>query len=150
MKKYRHFKGNIYEFICIAIHSETGEKLVIYKDDKGKIFARPYEMFFDEVEHEGKLVPRFESATLNWTKKLRSGRLTIQSGYTANKRKRSHTSNFTRRGGYASLFGKPDVFIIWFPGWESMPVEAPCQVAVVTHYIWKSTSSHSVNGGAPI
>jgi hypothetical protein len=60
MQKYRHFKGNEYEFICIAFHSETDEKLVIYKDDLGNVFARPYDMFFDNVEHEGKIVPRFQ------------------------------------------------------------------------------------------
>jgi len=58
--KYKHFKGNIYEFICIAIHSETEEKLVIYKNEEEQIFARPYEMFFDKVEFNGKLVPRFQ------------------------------------------------------------------------------------------
>jgi hypothetical protein len=60
MKKYRHFKGNEYDFICIAIHSETDEDLVIYRNDEGKTFARPANMFFDEVEYEGKKVPRFE------------------------------------------------------------------------------------------
>lgn len=60
MKKYRHFKGNVYEYIGTAIHSETEEKLVIYKNDKGILFARPYEMFFELVEKEGKKMPRFE------------------------------------------------------------------------------------------
>lgn len=58
-KKYRHYKGGIYELICIAKHTETEEKLVVYKNEKGEEFARPYDMFFEEVEHEGKMVPRF-------------------------------------------------------------------------------------------
>ncbi|MBO8176973.1 MAG: DUF1653 domain-containing protein [Bacillus sp. (in: Bacteria)] len=58
-KKYRHYKGDIYELICIAKHTETEEKLVVYKNEKGEEFARPYDMFFEEVEHEGKMVPRF-------------------------------------------------------------------------------------------
>ncbi|MED3716048.1 DUF1653 domain-containing protein [Geobacillus thermodenitrificans] len=58
-KKYRHYKGGIYELICIAKHTETEEKLVVYKNEKGEKFARPYDMFFEEVEHEGKMVPRF-------------------------------------------------------------------------------------------
>lgn len=59
MKKYRHYKGSIYEFICIAIHSETDEKLVIYKDENNKVFARPYDMFFERVTHNGESVQRF-------------------------------------------------------------------------------------------
>jgi hypothetical protein len=58
-KKYRHYKGGIYELICIAKHTETEEKLVVYKNEKDEEFARPYDMFFEEVEHEGKMVPRF-------------------------------------------------------------------------------------------
>ncbi|WP_199805125.1 DUF1653 domain-containing protein [Fictibacillus sp. FJAT-27399] len=60
VKKYRHYKGAMYEFVCIAIHSETDEKLVVYKNEEGTSFARPYDMFFEEVEVEGKTIPRFQ------------------------------------------------------------------------------------------
>lgn len=50
-KKYKHFKGTIYEVIAIAKHTETLEDLVIYKHDD-KIWARPYDMFNSEVDHE--------------------------------------------------------------------------------------------------
>ena len=37
--KYRHFKGNVYEVVGEAKHSETLECLVLYKDEKGKMKA---------------------------------------------------------------------------------------------------------------
>ena len=59
-KRYKHFKGSEYTVIAVARHSETLEKLVIYKSDKtGDVWARPYDMFTDIVEYDGKLVNRF-------------------------------------------------------------------------------------------
>ena len=51
---YRHFKGNLYRVLAIATHSETDEKLVIYRAlyDEGGIFARPYDMFASQVDRE--------------------------------------------------------------------------------------------------
>ena len=59
--RYRHFKGIEYEVLGISTHSETGEKLVIYMSVDGKetLWARPYDMFIDVVEHDGKTVNRF-------------------------------------------------------------------------------------------
>lgn len=51
---YRHFKGNDYQIIDIAIHSETRELYVVYKAlyGEGKTFIRPLDMFMSEVDHE--------------------------------------------------------------------------------------------------
>lgn len=48
--KYRHFKGNEYELLAIARHSETMEELVIYKSLKdGEVWARPKSMFIGKA-----------------------------------------------------------------------------------------------------
>lgn len=64
--KYKHYKGGLYEVLFDAIHTETEERLVIYKSLKdGQIWARPYEMFFENVEYKGKIMPRFEKIKEN-------------------------------------------------------------------------------------
>ncbi|MEG1862689.1 MAG: DUF1653 domain-containing protein [Oscillospiraceae bacterium] len=59
---YRHFKGNEYELLYIAKHSETLEDMVVYKAlyGEGGIWVRPAEMFFEEITRDGKTFPRFQ------------------------------------------------------------------------------------------
>ena len=60
--KYRHFKGNEYEVIGFAKHSETEEKLVLYKSlsNPDEVWARPYDMFKEIIVRDGKQIRRFE------------------------------------------------------------------------------------------
>ncbi len=60
--KYRHFKGNEYEVIAVAKHSETTEDMVVYKAlyGEGGLWVRPASMWNETVERDGKLFKRFE------------------------------------------------------------------------------------------
>ncbi len=51
---YRHFKGGMYMLEDVAYHSETGEKMVVYRAlyGDGRLWCRPYDMFFTEVDRE--------------------------------------------------------------------------------------------------
>ncbi len=59
---YSHYKGNRYEVLGIAHHSETEESLVVYRALYGDygLWVRPLEMFTETVEVCGEPVPRFD------------------------------------------------------------------------------------------
>ena len=59
--RYRHYKGNEYEVIGCARHSETDEELVVYRALYGNrgLWVRPRAMFMEQVLMDGELVPRF-------------------------------------------------------------------------------------------
>jgi len=60
--RYRHYKGNFYEVIGVARHSETEEWLVVYRCLYGdhSLWVRPLEMFKEEVIVDGLAVKRFQ------------------------------------------------------------------------------------------
>ena len=61
--KYKHYKGNFYEVIGIARHSETLEEMVVYKalylPEGQNLWVRPASMFAEMVTVDGLSVPRF-------------------------------------------------------------------------------------------
>jgi len=61
---YRHYKGNFYEVVDVANHSETEEQLVVYRALYGErgLWVRPLAMFTGTVVVDGVEHPRFEKA----------------------------------------------------------------------------------------
>ncbi len=59
--RYRHFKGNFYEVLGIAQHSETEEPHVVYRPlyGEGNLWIRPLAMFDETIERDGKTLKRF-------------------------------------------------------------------------------------------
>ncbi len=60
--KYRHFKGNLYEVIGVARHSETQEEMVVYRALYGEhgLWVRPASMWTETVDRDGYHGPRFQ------------------------------------------------------------------------------------------
>lgn len=58
---YRHYKGNDYEVVAVARHSETLEPVVVYRAlyAEGGLWVRPYAMFCESVMVDGQTVRRF-------------------------------------------------------------------------------------------
>lgn len=59
---YRHYKGNLYQVLHTAQHSETEELLVVYRCLYGEygVWVRSLVMFSETVTVDGKQLPRFE------------------------------------------------------------------------------------------
>jgi hypothetical protein len=59
--RYRHYKGKEYEVLGVVRHSETLEPMVLYRALYGErgLWVRPYAMFFETIEVDGVLTPRF-------------------------------------------------------------------------------------------
>ena len=58
---YRHFKGNLYEVIGMASHSETMEPMVVYRAlyGEGGLWVRPASMWTETMERDDYVGPRF-------------------------------------------------------------------------------------------
>ena len=59
---YKHYKGNMYELLDVVNHSETLEKMVLYKALYGdmELWVRPIDMWDEEVVVNGEKVKRFQ------------------------------------------------------------------------------------------
>ena len=59
MIQYRHYKGGLYELVCEATLEADLTPMIIYRAADGSIWARPMAVFFELIEVDGMLVPRF-------------------------------------------------------------------------------------------
>ena len=59
--RYRHFKGNEYQVLGVARHSETEEEMVVYRAlyGEGGLWVRPAAMCLETVTRDGVTQPRF-------------------------------------------------------------------------------------------
>jgi hypothetical protein len=60
---YRHYKGNEYDVVGVALHSETLEPMVVYRpryETTAPLWVRPYDMFVGTAVVNGLDVPRFQ------------------------------------------------------------------------------------------
>jgi hypothetical protein len=59
---YKHYKGNTYDVIGVATHSEDETCLVVYRPTYGErgLWVRPLAMFTESVEINGEKIPRFD------------------------------------------------------------------------------------------
>ena len=60
--RYRHFKGNEYELLYVARHSETMEEMVVYRALYAEhgLWVRPASMWEEVVDRDGYRGPRFQ------------------------------------------------------------------------------------------
>lgn len=69
-KLYKHYKNKPYKYLGEVRHSETLEELVLYEtryvNDLGTVWVRPKKMFFEEVQIDGVLQPRFKNIKVQY------------------------------------------------------------------------------------
>lgn len=79
---YRHYKNKPYKFLGTVLHSETLEELVLYQtryeNPSGKIWVRPKQMFFENVQVNGQEKPRFENLSFQIFETTRIGTSEIE------------------------------------------------------------------------
>ena len=57
--RYRHYKGGLYELVCMATLEADLSQMVVYRAADGSIWTRPSTVFFELVDVDGVQVPRF-------------------------------------------------------------------------------------------
>ena len=59
MQKFRHYKGGLYELVCVATLESDLSEMIVYTAADGSIWARPKAVFFEMIDVDGQQVQRF-------------------------------------------------------------------------------------------
>jgi hypothetical protein len=57
--QFRHYKGGLYDLVCIATLESDLSEMIVYRAPDGSIWTRPRDVFFQMIEVDGKTVQRF-------------------------------------------------------------------------------------------
>ncbi|MFL6707116.1 MAG: DUF1653 domain-containing protein [Massilia sp.] len=57
--RYRHYKGGLYELVCMATLESDLSEMVVYRAADGSIWTRPATVFFELIDVDGQRQPRF-------------------------------------------------------------------------------------------
>jgi hypothetical protein len=57
--QFRHYKGGLYDLVCVATLESDLSEMIVYRAADGSIWTRPKTVFFELVEVNGQRVPRF-------------------------------------------------------------------------------------------
>lgn len=58
-RRYRHYKGGIYELVCEAVLEADHTPVMVYRGLDGAVWVRPRAAFFETIDVDGAAVPRF-------------------------------------------------------------------------------------------
>jgi hypothetical protein len=61
--QYRHYKGGLYQLVCVATLESDLSEMIVYSAADGSIWTRPKAVFFELLDIDGTLVPRFAPVT---------------------------------------------------------------------------------------
>ncbi|MBZ2206885.1 DUF1653 domain-containing protein [Massilia soli] len=59
MQKFRHYKGGLYELVCVATLESDLSEMIVYRAADGSIWTRPKAVFFELIDVDGQQVQRF-------------------------------------------------------------------------------------------
>jgi DNA polymerase-3 subunit epsilon len=59
IRKFKHYKGGLYELVCEAIQESDLSSVIVYKSYDGRIWTRPKEVFFEWIVIDGVRLQRF-------------------------------------------------------------------------------------------
>jgi DNA polymerase-3 subunit epsilon len=59
MRKFKHYKGGLYELVCEAIQESDLSEVIVYRSHDGRFWTRPKDVFFETIVVDGQKVQRF-------------------------------------------------------------------------------------------